>query len=270
MTDRRRSRRRQLEASHQRNWLTGRHAVTEMLMAGVWPVRRLCVTSDAAEQLHSVLTQHAGMDDRTVSVEEVTADRLTQLCGSRHHQGIAAQMEPFPYRDLSELPDLVASFESAHSMPPLVVICDRIQDGHNLGAILRTCDAMAVTAVLIGEREQTGVTPQVARASAGAVNHVPMICVEEPVDAVELLRELGFQLLAASEKSSAPARQMDTSRATALIIGSEARGVADVLLHRCDQQVVIPMLGQVGSLNAAVAAGMLLYELRRSPSSTST
>lgn len=261
MSERQRSRRRQLDASHQRSWLSGRHAIMEMVSAGVWPYRRLCVTEDAREHLPAPLMSQESSAGPVVEV--VTADRLTELSGSRHHQGMAAQMGPFPYRTADELRELVQSHSTASGLPLLVVVCDRIQDGHNLGAILRSCDAMAVTAVVIGEREQTGVTPQVARASAGAVNHLPIVRVDELSDASAVLQESGLDLLAASEKASMSVGDVDCSRATALIIGSEARGVAPSLLAQCDRQVSIPMLGRVGSLNAAVAAGILLYEFRR-------
>lgn len=257
MSDRRRSRHRQLDASHQRSWLTGRYAVSEMLVAGVWPARRLCVTSEGREQLPE------GIADSELEAEVVTSDRLTELCGSRHHQGMAAQMGAYPYQGLAELASLLHGDSAEHSLPPLVVVCDRLQDGHNFGAILRSCDAMAATAVVIGEREQVGVTPQVARASAGAVSHVPIVRVEDLAEAIGVVQQAGCQVLAASEKSSCVAREVNASVPTALVVGSEAHGVSEALMASCDQQVRIPMLGRVGSLNAAVAAGMLLYELRR-------
>ena len=263
MSDKRRRRRKQLDASHQRNWLTGRHAVSEVLKAGVWPFTRLCVTSKARAELRNVLPHHAENSDGSSTVEQVTADRLTELCGSRHHQGIAAQMESFPYHDLQTLSGLLDESKELQQLPPLVIICDRIQDGYNLGAILRSCEAMAVNAVIIGDSEQIGVTPQVARASAGAVNHVPIVRVEQLQEAVSVLRDSGFQMLAASEKSLTPVWSVQVSHASALIIGSETHGVAESLMAACDQQLSIPMSGRVGSLNAAVAAGILLYELRR-------
>jgi len=262
MSDKRRARRRQLDASHQRNWLTGRYAVSEVLKAGVWPYLRLCATPDAIATLSDSAVSEENCLGPDHDVEQVTSNRLTELCGSRHHQGIAAQMGPFPYCTLDDLHQLLLQ-ALGDAVSPVVVICDRIQDAHNLGAILRSCDAMAVAAVVIGERDQVGITPQVARSSAGAVNHVSIVRVEHLSDAVTELRDSGFQLLAASEKSSIPVWDADATRPTAVVMGSEAHGVAEELLLACDQRVAIQMLGQVGSLNVAVAAGMLLYELRR-------
>ena len=248
------SRRKQHDASHQKNWLTGRHAVAEMLSAGIWSFTRLCAT----EENRSVLPPLPAGGTTSETIETVSPDRLTELCGTRHHQGLAAQMGPFPYRAIDELPSLLHEVEQ-----PLVVICDRIQDAFNLGAILRCCDAMAVTAVVIGESDQVGITAQVARSSAGAVNYVPIIRVGELSSAAEALSGQGFHLLAASEKSSVPLWDVNRSQGTALVIGSEAHGVSSDLLELCDQHAAIPMMGQVDSLNAAVAAGILLYELRR-------
>ena len=147
-SSRKSGRRKQHDASHQRNWLTGRYAVTEMLSAGTWPFTRLCVTDEARTQFPAI----------TAMFETVTWERLTELCGNRHHQGLAAQMGPFPYRSLDDLPALIQGVDQ-----PLVVICDRIQDAFNMGAILRCCDAMDVSAVVIGQSQQVGITPQVAR-----------------------------------------------------------------------------------------------------------
>ena len=260
----RRGRRKQIDTSHQRNWLTGRHTVTSMLVSGKWPFSRLCATEQARSDLVSVAPGDSSDCDWQFRVEWVTAERLTQLTGSRHHQGLAAQMGPFPCRSLADLPELLEQNAGRHpELIPVVVFCDRIQDAFNLGAILRCCDAMAVAAVVIGRREQIGITPQVARSSAGAIHHLPVIQVDSLPDAAHRLADTGFQLLAASEKASTAVWQASVDTPTALIIGSEARGVSESLLAACRQSVAIPMKGHVGSLNAAVATGILLYELRR-------
>ena len=264
MSERRRGRRKQLDVSHQRNWLTGRHVVFEVLDAGVWPWTRLCATPDVSAELVETMDRYPDGPCGVSGVEQVTAERLTELCGSRHHQGIAAQMATFPYRSLQQFRSLLENRKEFQQLSPLVVVCDRIQDGHNLGAILRSCDAMAVDAVIIGENGQIGVTPQVARASAGAVNHVPIVRVSSLLDVVSVLQKAGFQLLAAIEKSTTLVQEVDGSTSTALVIGSEAHGIREELLSKCDQQVAIQMSGRMRSLNAAVAAGIMLYELRRS------
>ena len=259
MSARRRSRRAHHAASHQRSWLTGRHVVCETLEAGIWPVRRLCVTAQAAAELSAAFPD--GLPERIVP-EQVSSERLTALCGSRHHQGMALLMGEFPCGSIADLPGL---FQQArkHLLPPLFLMCDRIQDAHNLGAILRNCDAAAVTAVIIGMRQQVGITPHVARASAGAVNHVPLVRCPDLCEAADCLAGQGCVFVAADEKGSDDVRVLSGSGPAVLIIGSEAQGIAPDLLKRCSRRVAVPMRGHVSSLNAAVAAGILLHELRR-------
>lgn len=263
-SSRRKSRRRQLKTSHQKNWLTGRHAVLEALEAATWPVAELYVDDsldpETTAQLQQV-TLKLGLEAIGVS-----RDRLTELSGSRHHQGLAARMGDFPYRQLD---DLLAKDDSPaqHSFS-LIVLCDRLQDSHNFGAILRCCDAMKVDAVVIGSEQQAAVSPQVARSSAGAVNHVPVVLVEDLAIGVQRLKEAGFQIAAATEKSEQPVWQTQVGSPTVLIVGNEAEGIAPALMELSDCHLTIPMLGQVSSLNAAVAAGILLYEIRRQQQSS--
>lgn len=256
----RRNRRRQLGASHQKNWLTGLHAVEEMLTAGVWPAEDLYIDEAREQDELAELSNLAAKGD--VDVHRISRDRLTELCHSRHHQGVAARMGAFPYRSLSDVPHILAA-ESADTLKACVAVCDRIMDAHNFGAILRCCDAMKVNAVIIGETEQAGVTPHVARASSGAVNHVPVVLVDSLIDACTSLHEQGLTLAAASEKSSDAVWDTFLNQPLSLVIGNEARGVSAELLQLCQLHLRIPMLGRGESLNAAVAAGTLLYEIRR-------
>ena len=170
----RRSRRRELQASHQKNWMIGAHVVQETIAVNAWPIAELFVAEDLQSQESQHILKLASQ--RTLKISRVTRDRLTELCHSRHHQGVAARMGEFPYRDLDWLKVRLVSSEGP-GLPACVVICDRIMDAHNFGAILRCCDAMSVAAVVIGQHEQAGVTPHVARASSGAVNFVPVVLV---------------------------------------------------------------------------------------------
>ncbi|MEZ6127225.1 MAG: 23S rRNA (guanosine(2251)-2'-O)-methyltransferase RlmB [Planctomycetaceae bacterium] len=259
----RRSRRRQLQSSHQKRWLTGRYAVLEVLRAGRWPVEELLVADDLSAAENQEVERLAQQTD--VNVQRVSRDRLTQLCDSTHHQGFVAGMAAYPYLSVDELlkGSLSNTLLPESDRPPLLVVCDRIQDTFNFGAILRCCDAMHVCGVVIGESQQAGVTPQVARSSSGAVNHVPVALSDNLTDAVTKIREVGFVTAAASEKSERPAWDFDLRNPVTLIIGSEAEGISEPILDLCDQHLRIPMMGQISSLNAAVAAGILLYEIRR-------
>ena len=257
----RKSRRRQLQASHQKNWLTGRYAVLEALRAGRWPVESLFVSDDVPVDEWSEARRLA--DVAEVTLQREPRDRLTELCGSDHHQGFVARMGEYPYLSVEELLQQIGTPSPTDNQRPLLVVCDRIQDTFNFGAILRSCDAMNVAGVVIGQSEQAGVTPHVARSSSGAVHHVPIAVAEDLVEATRRLQEADFSVAAASEKSASAARTRQLSNPIALIIGSEADGVSQELMDLCTEHLRIPMLGQVSSLNAAVAAGILLYEIRR-------
>ncbi|MBC7967485.1 MAG: 23S rRNA (guanosine(2251)-2'-O)-methyltransferase RlmB, partial [Fuerstia sp.] len=260
-----------LAGNHQRSWLWGRHAVLETLKAGRWPIVELFVDSNQPEPELAEAERLAEPLD--IAVELTDSDRLTQLSQTYEHQGFLARMGEFPCEDSEALmlaartaTQLAASNSAASNspvLPPLFVVCDRIQDAHNFGAILRSCDAMKLDGIVIGERYQSSITPHVARSSAGAVNHQRIFRVPLLTEAVAMLKQAEFQIIAASEKSATPLWKADLARPTVVLIGSETSGIAPELLALCDTHVAIPMLGGVNSLNAAVAAGIVLYECRR-------
>ncbi len=192
----RKSRRRQLKASHQKNWLVGRYAVLETLRAAKWPADELYITDDADQAVAEEIRQLA--EQQNTAVQVVTSDRLEELCHAAHHQGLAARMGQYPYDTIDSVVEKLTRTSIAH---PLILICDRIQDTFNFGAILRCCDVLGVATVLIAEKEQTLVNPQVARSSAGAVNHVSIALVENLRNATKLLIDQRIMIAAASEKS---------------------------------------------------------------------
>ncbi len=252
-----------MKTSHQKNWLVGRYAVLETLRAARWPVVELFISDDIDDELVAEIRRLTAAT--TTSFETVSHERLTQLCHAGHHQGLAARMADFPCLNSADLQQILARsrHRNAAERPPLIVICDRIQDAFNFGAILRCCDAMLATAVVIGNVDQVAVTPQVARSSAGAVNHLNIVCVDDVILAARTVKAAGCLLVGACERSQVSPWSVDLSAAVALIVGSEAFGISPDLLDLCDEHVAIPMLGQVASLNAAAAAGILLYEIRR-------
>ncbi len=260
-----------LAGNHQRSWLWGRHAVLETLKAGRWPIVELFVDSNQPEPELADVQRLA--EPLEIAVELADADRLTQLSQTYEHQGFLARMGEFPCEDSASLmlaartaTQLAASNSAAagsSALSPLFVVCDRIQDAHNFGAILRSCDAMKLDGIVIGERYQSSITPHVARSSAGAVNHQRIFRVPLLTEAIVMLKQAEFQIIAASEKSATMVWEVDLARPTVVLIGSETSGIASELLALCDTHVAIPMLGGVNSLNAAVAAGIVLYECRR-------
>jgi 23S rRNA (guanosine2251-2'-O)-methyltransferase len=268
--------------NHQRSWLWGHHAVLETLQSGLWPVLEIYASRDAFNESVELLSAKQQLG---IPVDVVTSDRLFEISKSTEHQGLVVRLGPYPYRSLqsfeSELSVAVASYRSNLASvptaepalgrtPPLVVICDQIQDTFNFGAILRCCDGAGVLGVIVGQRAQAEVTPHVARSSVGAVNYVPVIQTEKLVNAAKMVKSLGFQLVGADGNTKQSAWGGSLKSLTALVIGSEATGISTELLEECDQRLCIPMQGHVTSLNAAVAAGILLFEIRRQQNALST
>ncbi|MFK7821440.1 MAG: 23S rRNA (guanosine(2251)-2'-O)-methyltransferase RlmB [Planctomycetaceae bacterium] len=245
-----------LLGNHQKSWIWGRNLVLETLRGGIWTPLELLVAENFNGDDAPEAMKLAG--DLGVQYEEVPADRIKQLCGTSEHQGFAAKMSAFPYADEARLPALIPE-----SKPTLIVICDRIQDPHNFGAIVRSADGFGVSAIIIRNTKQVGVTSQVARSSAGAVNHVPIVRTESIVDAAKKLQAAGVTLVACSEKAPQLIGDCDLNRPTALVIGNEGRGVSGEMLAQSDELVSIPMSGTVSSLNAAVAAAVTMYEVAR-------
>jgi 23S rRNA (guanosine2251-2'-O)-methyltransferase len=255
--------RRTFSGSHQRSWLWGHHAVAETLRAGNWPVLQVFATREALESSAELKRVHS---QATVPFEIVPASRLEQLVHSTEHQGVIARLVAFPY---SNVEHLLANWKTPTNptggvdLPPLIVVCDRIQDAFNFGAILRCCDGAAVLGVIVSDKSQAEVTPHVVRASSGAANYVPIVRCDDLIAAVQQFKRLGTHVVAADSNANARIWETPLDEPTLLIVGSEAHGVRPDLLALSDYRICIPMLGRVTSLNAAVATGILLYEIRR-------
>ena len=260
------NKKRRFSGNHQRSWQWGSHAACETLRSGRWPILEIHLTQKARDQHASLLQPFI---DRGISLEVVSSSRLSELVQNDEHQGIVLRLASFPYTPWDEFLASLAchasesgSAQSATSAP-LVVLCDRIQDTFNFGAILRCCDGAQVLGVIVGSQHQAEVTPQVARASSGAVNHLPIVQSSCLLDAVQQLRQLGYQIVAADVHAQVHAWHAPLRGKNVLVVGSEAHGIQPDLLAASDQRILIPLEGKVSSLNAAVAAGILLYEIRR-------
>jgi len=243
-----------LLGSHQKCWIWGRNAVLETLAAGRWEILELQLSAalEPGElERAQALAQRQGLAPRLAP-----PDSLTSLCRSSEHQGYLARMTDFPYSPEEETCAGLAQ-------SPAVALLDSIQDPYNFGAILRSAEILGLHAVFIGEKEQVGVTSMVVRASAGAVNRIPVVRVSDIGALAARLKGRGLRLAAASEKAERSVFECDFKGPTAVIIGNEGRGVGPELLRLCDETVKIPQVGKIGSLNAAVAASLFFYEILR-------
>ena len=167
-------------------------------------------------------------------------------------------MPPFDYQTIE---DCLALAESK-DQPPFLLILDGIEDPHNLGSILRTADAFGVHGIIIPKRRAVGLTGIVAKTSTGAIEHVPVVRVANIAQTIELLQNQGIWVFA-TDMAGEDVRQWNSQGPLAIVIGNEGQGVSPLVKQKADGIVTIPMVGHVQSLNASVAAGVLVYEVAR-------
>ncbi len=244
----------ELLGNHQKCWLWGRNVVLETLRAGRWLPHVVYYSQELSEASCSELIPLAGR--LSVALERVSPERLTELTRSREHQGLAMQMPPFPYQPLDQiLSDAMA--------PQFLLLLDSIQDPFNFGALCRVACVFGVQGVIIGSHAQVEVTSHVARSSAGAINRIALSQVADLAPVIELLKQRGVCVVAATLAARQPINVFNFQQPTALIIGNEGRGIQPHLIRLCDAEVLIPQATDFDSLNAAVAGGVLMYEVHR-------
>ena len=219
----------------------GRNAVREALRARRRRVHRIWATQAAARE---------GWTGAPVSV--VDAAEVERRCGSEAHQGVCAEADPYPYADAAEL---LAADDA------LLVALDEVTDPQNLGAICRTAECAGAAGVVVPERRSADVTPAVCKASAGAVEHLPVARVRNLADFLAQAKEGGCWCYGADAGAKVAYDQPDFSGGVVLVMGSEGRGLRPRVAAACDELVAIPQRGRVGSLNVSAAAAVLLYEI---------
>ncbi len=196
--------------------------------------------------------------EKNLVVQYVDKNKLDEISTSHAHQGVIAQVSEYKYYELDEL---IASAKEK-SEHPFFIILDEITDPHNLGTIIRTADAVGAHGVIIPKRRSVHITPTVAKASAGAVEYVPVFKVTNIVITIKKLKEEGLWI-AAADMDGQPFYEQDLTGPIGLVIGSEGFGISRLVKQNCDFTVKMPMVGNVTSLNASVAGGILLYEIFR-------
>ncbi|HIE64354.1 MAG: 23S rRNA (guanosine(2251)-2'-O)-methyltransferase RlmB [Nitrospira sp.] len=191
----------------------------------------------------------------------LTANRveLDRMARTTKHQGIVAILSSEPYSNLDD----ILRIAKAGKVPPFLVILDEVEDPRNLGAIIRTADAVGVHGVIIPERRAAGLTAVVSKASAGALSHLPVARVVNLSTVIDRLKEEGLWIVGVDSGAPMSYDQYDFKGPIALVVGSEGKGIRRKILDRCDQVVSMPMSGHVSSLNVSVALGIVAYEVLR-------
>ena len=233
--------------------LAGRNPIREALRAGR-PVEKLLVASGELSGAAQEIIRMAR--DAGAVVQQVDRGRLDAIYPA--HQGMLAYVAAVPYVELSDLLDAAA----AKGEDPFLILLDGITDPHNLGAIVRSAECAGAHGVVIPERRSAGLTPAAAKAAAGALNHMPIARVKNLNRAIEALKAAGVWIVGTAMDGE-DALTADLTGPIALVIGSEGEGIARLTLEKCDRTISLPMKGRIESLNASVAAGILMYEIVR-------
>lgn len=198
-----------------------------------------------------------------VLIQFVPKQKLDRLVNQGNHQGVVASIAAYNYAGMDKL------FQRAEALneAPFFLLLDEIEDPHNLGSILRTAECVGVHGIIIPKRRSVGLTAAVAKASTGAIEHVPVVRVGNLAQTMDELKERGLWFVGADAKGKQDFREADYDMPVGLVIGSEGKGIGRLIKQKCDFLVRLPMKGKVTSLNASVAAGILMYEVlrKRSP-----
>ncbi len=245
---------REQEQTQRSDIIAGRNAVLEALKTGRG-IDLIYTTATAGGSMTRIL---AMAKDLRVVVKTVVPQKLDAMSGGVNHQGVVAVCSVAEYVSLEQLLDVAAQKQEA----PFLILCDEIEDPHNLGAILRTAEAVGAHGVIIPKRRSATLNQTVYKTSAGAATVVPVCRVSNLAQTVKTLQKKGVWIYAADMDGS-PWCQVDYKGAVCLIIGSEGKGINRILRELSDFTVSLPMTGQINSLNASVATGVLLYEVAR-------
>lgn len=239
----------------EQEWIIGRNPVLETLRSGR-DLNKILIAEGAQHgQIQQVIKL---AKEANVTVQHVPKKKLDQLVDG-NHQGVAASVAAYQYAEIDDLFQRAAE----RGEDPFFLLLDEIEDPHNLGSILRTADATGVHGVIIPKRRAVGLTAAVAKASTGAIEYIPVVRVTNMARTIDELKERGVWIAGTDASAKVDYRQMDAKLPLALVIGSEGKGMGRLIKEKCDFLIKLPMVGKVTSLNASVAAALLMYEVYR-------
>ena len=247
------------EKRREREWnenqLEGRNAVLEVLRSGR-DIEKIMVQKGNVEgTIKRIVAQAA---EKGVVIQEVSRQKLDELSQTKNHQGVIALAAVREYATVESILQAAAD----RGEPPLLVLCDGIQDPHNLGAIIRTAEAAGAHGVIIPKRRSASLTLTVGKTSAGAASWLPVARVPNLASAMEILKKNNVWIYG-TDAAGTSYTDADFTGGTAFVIGSEGFGMSRLVGEKCDAMLSLPMRGKVNSLNASVAAGIFLYEAVR-------
>jgi 23S rRNA (guanosine2251-2'-O)-methyltransferase len=237
------------------DYIFGLRAIMEAIDAGK-SIDKVLLRRDLGGDLAKELLEKVKEYD--IVTQRVPVEKLNRIT-MKNHQGAIAILSPVGYHKLDNIIPML--YEEGRT--PLVVVLDGITDARNFGAIARSADCAAVDAIVIPERGSASVTSDAVKASAGALFYVPVCRERDTLTAVKKLKENGYLIVGASEKGAESYVNADFTVPVAIVMGAEDTGISNEVLRQCDTLAAIPILGNIGSLNVSVAAGVMLYEAVR-------
>ncbi|WP_096202171.1 23S rRNA (guanosine(2251)-2'-O)-methyltransferase RlmB [Bacillus sp. FJAT-45350] len=237
-------------------FILGKNPIIEALKSG-HAINKIWIAEGSQKGQMTKVTQLA--KENGVLIQHVPKKKLDQLVDSNNHQGVVASIAAYEY---AEMEDLFTRARDRNE-EPFFLILDEIEDPHNLGSILRTADAVGAHGVIIPKRRAVGLTQAVAKASTGAIEYIPVVRVTNIARTMDDLKKQGMWFAGTDAKGKQDYRQAAFDMAIGLVIGSEGKGISRLVKEKCDFLIRIPMVGQVTSLNASVAASLLMYEVYR-------
>ena len=240
---------------YEENKIEGRNAVLEAFRSGK-TIDKLFVLDGCQDGPVKSITREAKKHDTIINY--VAKERLDQLSETGKHQGVIAISAAYDY---AEVDDILKKAEEKGEAP-FIIILDGIEDPHNLGAIIRTANQAGAHGIIIPKRRAVGLTPTVARTSAGAINYTPVAKVTNISQTIKELKDKGMWFVCA-DMGGTEMYKLDLKGPIGLVIGNEGEGVSKLVRENCDFIASIPMKGDIDSLNASVAAGVLAYEIVR-------
>lgn len=237
------------------NIICGRNPVLEAVRSGREIDRLLIAHGISGGSVTAII---AKCKAKGVLIKEISPQKLDYYCGGANHQGVAVMLASQEYSTVDD----IISLADIRNEKPFIIICDGLEDPHNLGAVIRTAEATGVHGVIIPERRSASLNATVAKAACGALEYVPVARVTNIASTIDMLKDKGVWVFGA-DMDGEDYTKTDFDVPCAIVIGNEGRGIGTLTAKKCDKIISLPMLGKINSLNASVAAGILMYEAVR-------
>lgn len=238
------------------NIIYGRNSVMEAVRSGREIDRLLIAHGTSGGSVAAIIAKCA---ERNILIKEISTQKLDYYCGGANHQGVAVMFSEQEYSTVENI--LNTAYEKNEK--PFIIICDEIEDPHNLGAIIRTAEACGVHGIIIPKRRSASLNSTVAKSASGALEYMKVARVTNITNTINELKEKGIWVFGA-DMDGKDYTSFDYSVPCALVIGNEGKGIGTLVAKSCDEIISLPMLGKINSLNASVAAGVLMYQVVKS------